>query len=122
MAGCGGKDAPYQCAPRSPPAWLPPHIWKPRRLDPHLQPPVRSTSASAVLCLLLEAEDASQGCRFLLRALRKGGGAAERPLERRACGQMNEAAREAAGDEARIVRSSGVALLSPPWELAPAGF
>lgn len=59
MAGCGGKDALYQCAPHSPPAWLPPHIWKLRRLDPHLQPSVRSASASGVLCLLLAAQDAS---------------------------------------------------------------
>lgn len=67
MADCGGKDDMYQSALCSPPSQLCPQASKSRGADPHLQSSGKAPSTLEVLCLLIAAEEPSQGCAgFLL--------------------------------------------------------
>lgn len=68
MADCGVKDDMYQSALHSPPSQLCPQASKSSRVNPHLQPSGKAPSTSGVLCLLIAAEEPSQGCAgFLLQ-------------------------------------------------------
>ena len=67
MAGCGVKDDMYQSTLRSPPSQLRPQASKSRGVNPHLQPSGKAPATPGVLCLLIAAEEPSQGCAgFLL--------------------------------------------------------
>lgn len=67
MADCGVKEDMYQSALHSPPSQLCPQASKSSRVNPHLQPSGKAPSTSGVLCLLIAAEEPSQGCAgFLL--------------------------------------------------------